>query len=115
MNCIAASSNLAVNLLFRAFSVQHRLSSRNLGGLDPFLVKVARPARDWPSDQPIRLHLERAAVQLREFSHSILERQVHAMLGQVTLNKVRNLWVYWSQYLIRCRQFIVSLSAGDIS
>ena len=68
-----------------------------------------------PRISRFRLHLERAAVQLRESSHSILERQVHAMLGQVTLNKVRNLWVYWSQYLIRCRQFIVSLSAGGTS
>ncbi len=37
-----------------AFSVQRRLSNRNLGGPDPFLVKVARQARDWPSDQHIR-------------------------------------------------------------
>ncbi len=115
MKGVAASSNLAVTLLFRAFSVQHRLSSRNLGGLDPFLVKMARPGVTGPRISRFRLHLERAAVQLRKSGNSIIQRQVDPMLGQVTLDKVRNLWVYWSQYLIRCRQFIVSLLAGGTS
>ena len=46
------------------------------------------------------LHLERAAVQLRESGHPVVERQLHAMLRQMPFDEVRHLAVHGGEDLI---------------